>query len=199
MDASQRVESKSEKHVRVLIDNVKQGGGERKSGTGGNAIPSAFGSATSSSNVLTKYGTASDRPLRSGQMMMSTYSSGRLAEKTKHQKFIQYDMDDEVDCTKLLKAIAKSEDVIVDGKPVLKYIPMYKHPLPVSKTRHEHELVLRRVLSAPLPRQAIAAVTIGDAYVLEEVYMRGAPVEVRVSWRDCLTSADVSTNALNFP
>ena len=122
-----------------------------------------------------RYGTSSIRPLKSGQMLTSSYSSGRGNKN--NPKFIDYDLDEEVDCTNILKAIAKSHPVVVTGIPVIKYIPMYRHPLPVSKHRHEHTMVLTRVLSCPLHKQAAAAVTFSDPWTLEEIYMRGAPVD----------------------
>ena len=109
-------------------------------------------------------------------MTLPTYSSGR--KPTRDTKFIEYDLDEEVDCTALLKCIVKSGPVVVSGAPRLRYIPIYRHPLPVSKHRHEHDFVLRRVLSSPLHKQITAAVTIGDPWTLEELYMRGAPAEV---------------------
>jgi len=60
-----------------------------------------------------------------------------------------------------------------------KFIPLYKHPLPLSNLRHKHEANLRKILSCALEKQAIGAISIGDAWVLEEVYIRGAPVEVK--------------------
>ena len=87
-----------------------------------------------------RYGTSSIRPLKTAQMVMPSYSSGRGDRN--NPKFIDYDLDEEVDCTNILKAIAKSHPVVVTGVPVIKYIPMYRHPLPVSKHRHEHTQVL---------------------------------------------------------
>jgi hypothetical protein len=58
------------------------------------------------------------------------------------------------------------------------YLPVLKHPLPISLTRAEHETVLRRVLCCKPEKQAHAAVCLRDAWVLEEVYMRGAEVDL---------------------
>mmetsp|Transcript_741 Transcript_741/g.750 ORF Transcript_741/g.750 Transcript_741/m.750 type:complete len:211 (+) Transcript_741:191-823(+) len=67
----------------------------------------------------------------------------------------------------------------VTAKPVPpRFIALYKHPLPLSNRRHKHEANLRRVLCCVLERQAISAVSLGDAWVLEEVFIRGAPVEL---------------------
>lgn len=41
-----------------------------------------------------------------------------------------------------------------------------------------HEAVLRRVLSTTLNKQAFSAITLRAAWVLEEVFMRGAPVNI---------------------
>lgn len=60
-----------------------------------------------------------------------------------------------------------------------KFIPLYKHPLPLSNNRHKHETNLRKILSCALEKQALGAISIGDAWVLEEVYIRGAPVELK--------------------
>jgi ankyrin repeat protein len=47
-----------------------------------------------------------------------------------------------------------------------------KHPLPPSENRHEHEKCLRKVLSCKINFQGIAAITLGDAWSLEEVFIR---------------------------
>lgn len=79
---------------------------------------------------------------------------------------------------KLLRAIAKSEAITAAGKAVHNYKPILKHPLPTLNLRYEKEYNLQRVLSTKLEKQAMSAVALGDAWVLEEVYMRGAPVSV---------------------
>jgi len=75
----------------------------------------------------------------------------------------------------LQKSIARSDGL--NGMPgkVTGYLPLFKHPLPVSETRFLHEDILRKVLSCKLSFQGMAAITKGDAWVLEEVYMRGGP------------------------
>ena len=78
------------------------------------------------------------------------------------------------------------QEVQIDyGKEKLKigrdrqfYLPILKHPLPLSAGRIDHEYVLRRVLACKPDKQAVAAVTLKDPWALEEVYMRGAPVDV---------------------
>lgn len=75
----------------------------------------------------------------------------------------------------LLKSVARSEGLrCVDGK-TKGYLPIFKHPLPVSDTRFLHEDTLRKILSCRLEYQGMAAITRGDAWVLEEVYMKGGP------------------------
>ena len=141
------------------------------------ATSSLSTSAAELKATINRYGTASERPPRSGQMSLATFTSGR--KPAREHKFIEYNLDEEVDCTALLKRIVKSDAIVATGTPRLRYIPIYRHPLPVSKHRHEHDFVLRRVLSSPLDKQVAAAVTIGDPWTLEEVYMRGAPAEVQ--------------------
>lgn len=76
-------------------------------------------------------------------------------------------------------------DPIDFGKPKLPvdrkryyYLPLLKHPLPLSLHRGAHENILRRVLACRPEKQAMSAVTLRDAWVLEEVYMRGARVDI---------------------
>jgi hypothetical protein len=56
--------------------------------------------------------------------------------------------------------------------------PLYQHPLPLSGHRYQHEKILRDVLTHSLSRQALTAVTLQNPWVLEEIIMRGAPIEV---------------------
>jgi len=58
------------------------------------------------------------------------------------------------------------------------YQPVFKHPLPISAHSSGHDANLKRVLCCSLEKQAAAAVTLGDAWALEEVFMNGAPVGV---------------------
>ena len=91
--------------------------------------------------------------------------------------------DNEADDLTLLKAVARGEPLTRSGDAtnprIKRYSPIFKHPLPMSNYRYKHESILRRVLSCRLEKQARAAITIGDAWTLEEVYMRGAPVDER--------------------
>lgn len=76
----------------------------------------------------------------------------------------------------LLNSIARSEGLINHRTvPKTIYTPILKHPLPISERRYEHENVLRRVLSCKKSFQGMAAISQGDAWTLEEVYMRGGP------------------------
>jgi hypothetical protein len=86
-------------------------------------------------------------------------------------------MTDESDAEyRLLKAVARSDGLnLCEGK-TKGYLPLFKHPLPVSESRFIHEDTLRKVLSCKVAFQGTAAITRGDAWVLEEVYMKGGPV-----------------------
>eukprot|EP01031_Cornospumella_fuschlensis_P036544 gene36544-44332_t len=76
----------------------------------------------------------------------------------------------------LLNSIARSEGLNSHTRtPKTTYTPLLKHPLPISDRRFEHENVLRRVLSCKPSFQGMAAISQGDAWTLEEVYMRGGP------------------------
>jgi len=83
--------------------------------------------------------------------------------------------DEELFNLNLLKSIARSEGLNSkkkDEENLKRYFPILKHPLPISDHRHEHERILRRVLSCKREFQGIAAITLGDAWSLEEVFMR---------------------------
>jgi hypothetical protein len=82
----------------------------------------------------------------------------------------------------LIRKVCRDEPTVKPGVPPKdlkkKFNPIFKHPLPLSVNRSLHEKLLRRVLCMSLYKQAQAAATLGDAWVLEEVYMRGAPVHL---------------------
>lgn len=106
-------------------------------------------------------------------------SSGRPSRFPNPTKFAKLDLSSEVDALSLLRSIAKSTSIVATGTPVAQYKPLYRHPLPVSKHRYEHECVIKKIMSCPLEKQVAAAVVSRDAHTLEEVYMRGAPVDTR--------------------
>ena len=92
-------------------------------------------------------------------------------------------MQSEEDETLLLKTIARSEGYTsatlasyetsgTGGTRKQGYLPLYHHPLPVSPNRFFHEKNLSKVMSCRVEYQGIAAITKGDAWALEEVYMR---------------------------
>lgn len=85
-------------------------------------------------------------------------------------------METDNDEFRLLKAVARSDGLNSRDGKTKGYLPLFKHPLPVSDTRFLHEDTLRKILSCKLEYQGMAAITKGDAWVLEEVYMRGGPV-----------------------
>eukprot|EP01036_Dinobryon_divergens_P024238 gene24238-32670_t len=96
-------------------------------------------------------------------------------------------MDEDIDLN-LLRAIARSEGlqngkVDTIDKPTAvgnkKYFPILKHPLPVSISRHDHEKALCKVMSTPVEYQGIAAITLGDAWALEEVFMRSGDIVLK--------------------
>lgn len=95
------------------------------------------------------------------------------------EKF-KLDLEKEEDQERLIKAVARGEALTSPMK--VKHIPktfqpLFKHPLPISDHSGYHEYNLKRVQCCTLPKQAAAAVTLADAWVLEEVYMNGAPVD----------------------
>jgi hypothetical protein len=73
----------------------------------------------------------------------------------------------------LLTSIARSEG-LQKGNPNKKlfYNPLYKHPLPISDHRFSYEASLRKILSSDVSFQGISAIIKGDAWSLEEVYLR---------------------------
>lgn len=103
-------------------------------------------------------------------------TSGRYV-RGKNPKY-NINIETEEGIVALERAIARGESIAITGNAVVKYSPLFRHPLPVSEHRYKHEATLRRCLSTLLDKQAAAAVTMKNAWVLEEVYMRGAPVDV---------------------
>ncbi len=61
------------------------------------------------------------------------------------------------------------------ARKLREYGPIFRHPLPMSEDWAQFQAVLKRVLSCKLDDQVLAAITLENAWVLEEVYMRGAP------------------------
>lgn len=121
----------------------------------------------------------SEANLKSGGIVRMTEVENSLS---KAKKFKQFDLiNSEADITALMRSIAKTTSIVASGIPMKKYQPIYKHPLPPSKHRYHHEAVLKRVMSCSLNKQANAAVISKDAYTLEEVFMRGAPVDLKNS------------------
>lgn len=111
-------------------------------------------------------------------MSSTSLYSGRLDKKK--SAFLN-NVDKEEDQLDLLVAIASGKPIRKKAevsRHVARYAPIYRHPLPVSDRRFFHEMTLNRVLCAKIEDQAAAAVSLGDPWVLEEIYMRGAPVEV---------------------
>jgi ankyrin repeat protein len=103
--------------------------------------------------------------------------SGRPPKKTGTEKF-QLNIDDPDDFNRLLRACAQKKALTSPGKKPQRYQPLFKHPLPVSDHSAYHDTNLRRATCCALENQVAAAVTFGDAWVLEELYMQGAPVNI---------------------
>jgi len=104
--------------------------------------------------------------------------SGRPPKKTGTEKF-QLNIDDPEDFNRLLRACAQKKALTSPGKKKpLRYQPLFKHPLPVSDHSAYHDTNLRRATCCSLDNQIAAAVTFGDAWVLEELFMQGAPVNI---------------------
>lgn len=86
---------------------------------------------------------------------------------------------DDFDEHALYRAISKSESLHPKkGSKAPFYRPLLRHPLPVSEASAYHKETLRRCQHTKLEKQAMAAVVAGDAWVLEELYMLGVPVDV---------------------
>lgn len=91
------------------------------------------------------------------------------------------DLTKEEDQERLIKAVCRGEALTSPLKVVnipKTFAPLFRHPLPISDHSGFHEYNLKRVQCCKLPKQAAAAVTLADAWVLEEVYMNGAPVDI---------------------
>jgi len=107
------------------------------------------------------------------------WTTGRPPTKTSLSKFV-LDIDNEEDQLRLLKACAKNEPLTSPGKVrPQRYQPIFKHPLPVSDHSSFHDANLRRARCCALSGQAAAAVTFCDAWVLEEIFMQGAPIDTQ--------------------
>jgi hypothetical protein len=72
---------------------------------------------------------------------------------------------------RLFTSVAKSEGLNV-GNQRPYYNPIYRHPLSLSENRYEREANLRRIISCKIPFQGMAAITKGDSWCLEEVFMQ---------------------------
>jgi hypothetical protein len=107
--------------------------------------------------------------------------SGKYTRKRNPKYTIQKeDLDTEEGCNRLFNAIAKGESLNHKGKAIDKrfYNCVLKHPLPAgSATKSTREALLSRVMHAQLDKQVMTAVVSNDAWVLEEVFIRGAPAD----------------------
>jgi hypothetical protein len=91
--------------------------------------------------------------------------------------------DDEYDDEEmyLMQCIMRGEPLVkkTAGKITKKIVPIFKHPLPVSDRRFAHEKLYRKICSYAADKQVLSAVTLENAWVLEQVLLDGAPIEVR--------------------
>lgn len=79
----------------------------------------------------------------------------------------------------LYRAISKSESLHPKKGPLKPfYRPLLRHPLPINEASAYHKQILKRCQHTSIDKQAMAAVVAGDAWVLEELYMLGVPVDV---------------------
>lgn len=104
-----------------------------------------------------------------------------MSKQQRDKKRDEHNNNDDDDYTpeeiELLNSIARSEGL--HNHRLLSrtvYTPLLHHPLPVSDRRYQHENILRRVMSCKPSFQGMAAISQGDAWTLEEVYMLGGPV-----------------------
>ena len=81
----------------------------------------------------------------------------------------------------LMKCVLRGEPLVkkTPGISTKKIAPIFKHPLPVSERRFGHEQMYRNVCTHAADKQVVSAVTLGNAWVLEQVLMDGAPIDVR--------------------
>jgi len=129
---------------------------------------------TSHLSVVLRYMSAPSSPATA-----SLYS-GRPAKKD--SKYIGTPKTAEEE-REFFKKICRGEPTTRPGDPsknpkLEKFMPVFRHPLPLSENRPSHELMLRRILCMDIRKQAISAATLGNAWVLEEVYMRGGEVDL---------------------
>ena len=105
--------------------------------------------------------------------------SGKPSRQTKASKS-RIDLENPEDVERLIKAINRGEALTspAPGARPQHFQPLFKHPLPISDHSAYHEANLRRVTCCRLEKQAGAAVTLADAWVLEEVFMNGAKVDI---------------------
>lgn len=97
------------------------------------------------------------------------------------QKGTGLDMKDEDDQMALWKACARGESLKKKSKPIDKrtYTPLLHHPLPPSENKSQREYNLRRIMYTHIDQQVISAVVLNDGWVVEELFMRGAPCDVK--------------------
>lgn len=88
-------------------------------------------------------------------------------------------MDEEETAFSLLRSVARSDGLCAVEERQKRYLPLFKHPLPISDHRQDHENVLRKISSCKPEKQTFAAICQGDAWTLEEVIMNGAPFNVK--------------------
>lgn len=89
-------------------------------------------------------------------------------------------MDYKEEDIELFRKLAEGEvlrDPLPKDRARLIYKPLFKHPLENIEARYHHEKLLHRILVCPYEKQVSAAITMNDAWCLEECYIRGAIVD----------------------
>lgn len=89
---------------------------------------------------------------------------------------------DDLDEQQLVRAVVRDEPLLqqlAEHKQTRAgFTPIYKHPLPFGEERFDHEALLRRLTVLPVHKRAQAAVNYRNAWVLEQMYMDGVPVDL---------------------
>jgi len=105
--------------------------------------------------------------------------TGRYEKKERPNRK-KIDLENEDDLMALFKSVARGETLRDAPAPIKEnsYYPLLKHPLPLNESKPIREALLQRILFVPLNEQAASAVIYDDAWVLEKVYMLGAPMNI---------------------
>jgi len=102
----------------------------------------------------------------------------------------QFENLPEVNLDQLYRAIAKDESIlfknedkkIEDGKDtmlLIKWQPLYPHPLSASEAKFRNDRYVRKINYLKPERRILMAASEGYAWVVEEFYIRGCPIQVK--------------------